>query len=178
MVRKNRHLVWVREHKGNHLLSAAVADASWTPTYRTTYCNCRYRSGCRAKHRGPGQRNARSRKLRATDGKGGNYGFHDHGRTHVRRFGHACGTGADALRPARDRGRPALLGKKRAALRGTVRPSRRQDRRPLVCRRSPPAGMANETTIIVIQHPICNSFNLHFHCYFLHPHYVIYSNMY
>ena len=37
MVRKNGNLVWVREHKDNHLLdclvlSAAAADASWTPS--------------------------------------------------------------------------------------------------------------------------------------------------
>ena len=37
LVRKNGNLVWVREHKDNHLLdclmlSAATADASWTPS--------------------------------------------------------------------------------------------------------------------------------------------------
>ena len=37
MVRKNGNLVWVRERKENHLLdclvlSAAAADASWTPS--------------------------------------------------------------------------------------------------------------------------------------------------
>lgn len=150
MVRKNRNLVWVREHKDNHLLdclvlSAAAADAPWRPSLPHYILQLQSQARMQNEKPRPKQRNARSQKLRAQIVTEGTMAFTTTGGHTSNASAMRCGTGADALRPARDRGRPALLGKKRAALRGTVRPARRQNRRPLVCRRSPPAGVADET---------------------------------